>query len=138
MPPFGKTVLTVMEDRVENGRRLLKLFIDSPRDAQDIRLELESGAPVYRARAFGLDVGGADKRWDLRLDTIPFEGGEIEIETEPDQPLRFRVNETSFALPEIPGFQPRPPHMMTQPNRVLDRRYLLPSNRTFSVCTYTL
>lgn len=138
MPPFGKTVLTVMEDRVENGRRLLKLFIDSPRDAQDIRLELESGAPVYRARAFGLDVGGADKRWDLRLDTIPFEGGELEIETDPGQPLRFRVNETSLALPEIPGFQPRPPHMMTQPNRVLDRRYLLPSNRTFSVCTYTL
>jgi hypothetical protein len=137
MPPFGKTVLNVIEDRVEDGRRKIKLFVDSPRDAQEVTLRLESEVPVYRAKAFGLDVEGADKNWDLRLNTVPFEGGEIEIETDPDKPLRFNVRERSYVLPDIPGFQPRPPHMMTEPNRVLDRRDKIPSNHTYSICTYT-
>ncbi len=137
MPPFEKTVLNVLDDRVENGRRILKLFVDSPRDAQEIHLRLAADVPVYRAKALGFELDGAKKRWDLRLDTIPFEGGEVEIETDPGQPLRFEVNETSYGLPDIPGFQPRPAHMMTQPNRVLERRHLLPSNHTFSVCSYT-
>ena len=137
MPSFGGNVLTLLEERVENGRRVVKFLVDSPRDAQEIYLRLESDAPVHRARAFGHDIEGAEQHWDMRFNMIPFEGGELEIETDPGKPLQFRIREVSWELPVIPGFVPRPDHLMTQPNRVLERRRLLPSNRTYSICTQT-
>jgi len=137
MPPFGGNVLTLLEERVENGRRLLKFLVDSPRDAQQIHIRLESDAPVYRAKAFGHEIEGAEKHWDIHFETISSKHGELEIETDPGMPLRFRIREVSWELPGIPGFMPRPEHFMTQPNRVLERRYLLPSNHTYSICTQT-
>ncbi len=137
MPPFYGNVLTLTEERVENGRRLLKFRVDSPRDAQEIYIRLESDVPVYRARAFGHDIGGAKQDWDIHFETLSVKVGELEIETDPGTPLRFRIREVSWELPDIPGFIPRPDHFMTQPNRVLERRYLLPSNHTYSLCTQT-
>ena len=137
MPPFGGNILTLLEERVENGRRLLKFLVDSPRDAQQIHIRLESDAPVYRARAFGHEIEGAEKHWDIHFETISFRDGELEIETDPGKPLRFRIREVSWELPGIPGFVPRPDHFMVQPNRVLERRFLLPSNHTYSICTQT-
>lgn len=137
MPPFGGNVLTLLEERIENGRRWMKFKVDSPRDAREIFLRVTSDAPVYRANAFGLELDGAEKHWDVRFETIPFEGGELELETDPDTPLQFSIREVSYGLPDIPGFVQRPPHLMTQPNRVLERRYLLPSNHTYSLCTQT-
>lgn len=134
--PFGKAVLNVLEDRVEDGRRKLKLFVDSPRDAQAINLFLESEAEVFRAKALGVEMPGAKKDWHLSLQTIPFAGGELELETTPGVPLKFLVREISFSLPDIPDFPPRPAEMMTQPNRRLDRRQELESNHTYSICTY--
>ncbi len=137
MPPFDGNVLTLTEERVENGRRLLKFLVDSPRDAQEIYIRLESDVPVYRARAFGHDIEGAEKNWDIRFETISFTEGELEIETDPGTPLRFRIREVSWELPGLPGFVSRPDHFMTQPNRVLERRYLLPSNHSYSIGTQT-
>lgn len=137
MPSFYGNVLTLLEERVENGRRLLKFRVDSPRDAQEIYIRLESDAPVYRAKAFGHEIEGAKQHCDIHFETISFTDGELEIETDPGTPLRFRIREVSWELPGIPGFVPRPDHFMTQPNRVLERRYLLPSNHTYSLCTQT-
>lgn len=61
-------------------------------------------------------------------------GNERKIEIDPGKPLQFRIREVSWELPGIPGFLPRPDHFMTQPNRVLERCYLLPSNHTYSIC----
>ena len=61
MPPFGKTVLSMVEDRIENGHRLLKLHIDSPRDAQEIHLRMDPDVRVYRAKALGIEIEGAEK-----------------------------------------------------------------------------
>ncbi len=137
MPPFEKLLMKKLEDRVDGDRRKLKLFVDSPRDAQYIRIELTSDARVFAAKALGIPLKGDDKHWRLSLDTIPFGGGEIEIETEPDKPLEFRVREESFTLPEFLDFPPRPDYMMVEPNRVLERRNRVESNRSFSICTYT-
>jgi hypothetical protein len=90
---------------------------------------------VYRAKAFGHEIEGAEKNWDIRFETLSLKNGELEIETDPGKPLQFHIREVSWELPDIPGFVPRPDHFMTQPNRVLERRYLLPSNRTYSICT---
>ncbi|NLV44135.1 MAG: M20/M25/M40 family metallo-hydrolase [Candidatus Hydrogenedentes bacterium] len=137
MPPFDGKVLTLLEERVENGRRLLKFLVDSPRDAQEIHIRLESDVPVYRAKAFGHEIEGAEKNWDIRFETLSSKNGELELETDPGTPIRFHIREVSWELPGIPGFVPRPDHFMVQPNRVLERRYLLPSNHTYSICTQT-
>jgi len=137
MPPFGKTVLHVVEDRIENGRRYLKLFVDSPRDAQEIHLRVMSDVEVFASKVFGIELGGDKRNWHVHLDTVPFEGGELELEVEPGKPVTFEAREVSFALPEVAGFPPRPDDMMCTPNRVLDRRRDLRSNHTYSVCTYT-
>ena len=137
-PSFDKTVLNVIEDRTENGRRYLKLFVDSPRDAQTINVCLKSEANIYSATAFGIAVDGKQGRadWNLTLETITFEGGEIQLETDPSVPLKFVIHETSFCLPEIPGFTPRPAQLMTQTNRRIDRSQHLRSEHCYSVCTY--
>lgn len=137
MPPFAKTVINVLEDRIEDGRRKLKLFVDSPRDAQEIRLHVTSNIEVFASKAHGIDLGAEKKGWHLNLETVPFDGSEIELEVEPRIPLTIEAREISFALPKIEGVPPRPDHMMCTPNRVLDRRRDLRSNHTYSVCTYT-
>ncbi len=142
--PFGKTVLSILEDRVEGNRRFLKLFVDSPRDAQRIDLKLLSDVRVYEAKALGIKVEASHREsretrrrsWELSLDTIPFEGGEIELEVETGKPVEIRVREMSCKLPDLPEFTPRPDDMMTEPNRVLDRRRRLRSNHTFSIATF--
>lgn len=135
LPPFGPTTLTVLEDRVEDGRRKLRLHVDSPRDAQEIALNLVSEVAVYKSKVLGLDVPARKAGWAVYLETIPFEGGEILLETEPGQPLRFLARAVSYKLPEIGGFTPRPDHMMTETNRRLDRSNDLKSSHTYSLCT---
>ncbi|NQT91297.1 MAG: hypothetical protein HQ559_00945, partial [Lentisphaerae bacterium] len=135
-PPFAKTVLRKINDHTENGRRQLKLFVDSPRDAQVIDLRLKSDVQVYGAKVLGIGIEGAKRDWSLSLDTIPFEGGEITLEVEPGKPLKFHVREVSYKLPVLEDFPPRPAWMMTEPNRVLDRSRSLRSNHTFSICTF--
>lgn len=137
MPPFEKAVLKVLDDRVEDGHRKLKLFVDSPRDAQHINIHLKSNVQVFSAKALGIPIEGDEHHWRVNLETIPFEGGEVELETEPDKPLEFLVREESYSIPSLQDFPPRPEHMMVQPNRTLERHSLIESNRSFSLCTYT-
>ncbi|HPO12888.1 MAG TPA: M20/M25/M40 family metallo-hydrolase [Candidatus Hydrogenedentes bacterium] len=137
MPPFEKAVLKVLDDRVEDGRRKLKLFVDSPRDAQHINIHLKSNVQVFSAKALGIPIEGDKHHWRVSLDTIPFEGGEVELETEPDKPLTFLVREESYSIPALQDFPPRPDYMMVEPNRTLERHSRIETNRSFSLCTYT-
>lgn len=135
-PPFGKTILEKRGDSTKDGRRLLTLFVDSPRHARRIELALESDVEVFRAKALGIEIEGGAKNWRLILQIMPCEGGEIELELEPDKPVKFLVREVSFSLPEWNSFPPRPDWMMTEPNRVLDRSKSLKSNHTYSSASY--
>lgn len=143
MPGFGKFVMEKREDTVVDGKRHLKFFIDSQCDAQEVRIHL-SGSEVYAAKLLGHDmkIKRKDDDWDTRLIMMPFEGGELELETEADKPLQFAVHEVVFKLPEnLPNFPPRPDWMMSQTNRrlasVIDRDMTLKSNHTYAVCSYS-
>lgn len=135
-PPFGKTILEKRGDSIKDGHRMLTLFVDSPRHARRIELALESHVEVYRAKALGVEMEGGAKKWRLVLQIMPCEGGEIELELEPDKPVKFSVREVSFSLPEWDALPPRPDWMMTETNRVLDRSKSLNSNHTYSSVTY--
>jgi hypothetical protein len=136
--PFEALKLNVLEDVTENGRRKLRLHVDSPRDAQEIQLILQSEVEVFSAKAFGHDIEPKRKEWRLHLQTIPFEGGELVLEVEAGKPLRFLAREVSFKFPEGLEHPPRPDWMMTQTNRRLDRSQDLRSSHTYSIATIEL
>ncbi len=135
-PPFGKTVLEKRSDGVADGHRKLTLFVSSPRAAQLIDLILQSPVEVFSAKVFGVELDGGSKDWQVSLDTMPAEGGEIELELAPNVPARFLVREVSFSLPAFTDFPPRPDWMMTETNRALDRHKSVGSNHTYSSATF--
>lgn len=139
-PNFGKFVMEKREDTIVDGKRHLKFFIDSPSDAQELSIQL-AGAEVYRSTLLGHEMNMRGNDWNVRLFMLPFEGGELELETEPGKDLLFAVHEVAFKLPDnLPNFQPRPDWMMSQTNRRLDHLTepgkSLKSNHTYSICTY--
>lgn len=136
--PFGKPVMAVVADRIENGRRILDMHIDSTRDSLYFNLRVTSDAPVYAAHAAGIDLKSDKNHWNARFEMMPRPGIDLHIETDPGAPLIFEVNEKSYGVPEFPGFQPRPDWMATEPNRTLDHRRPLRSEHTFSTCTIDL
>lgn len=136
--PFGKLQLTVLKDETTGDRRTLQIHVDSQFDAQQIHLQLEPGVQVYAATALGLRLRGAESGWQVSLDTIPYDGGLIELEVEAGKPLVFKSHEAAYELPELPGFIPRPDWMMTQTNRVLFRNRAIQSNHTYAIGTHTI
>ena len=138
MPPFGKTEIEVMSDRIEDGRRILECRLNSPRDAQRLRLRVVSDIEVYGASILGHDLPGAEQEWNAYFQILPREGADLRIEVAPDAPLRIHAHELSFKLPDFPDFEPRPTHMMPEPNRRLDRSRSLESEYTYSIATVDL
>lgn len=136
--PFGKLALTVLKDEVMDGRRKLQIHVESPLHAQQIHLRLEPGVAVYSASALGIPLKGKKNGWWVSLDTIPYEGGLLELEVEAGKPLVFKTREVAYQLPEIPGFIPRPDWMMTQTNRVLFRNRAIQSNHTYAIGTQVI
>lgn len=138
MPPFGKAELDVLRDRIEEGRRVLDCRLNSPRDAQRLSMRVVSDTEIFGVSILGHDLPGAAKDWNARFEILPREGADLRIEAEANTPLQFSIHEVSFSLPPFPDFTPRPPHMMPEPNRRLDRRRSLHSEYTYSITTLDL
>lgn len=136
--PFGKLKLDVLSDEVVDGRRTLRLHLDSLQNAQEIRLRLEPGVEVFRAKVLGIELDPKKEGWNVLIETIPYEGGIIELEVEAGKPVVFKSREVAYQLPELEGFIPRPDHMMTQSNRVLFRDRAIQSNHTYAIGTHEI
>lgn len=137
MPPFEKPSISILEDTVKDGRRMLTCKFYTPRGSQRIRLHVVSDAPVHRAEVLGHELPGAKKNWDLSLEIPPREGFELRLETAPDVPLKITVREDAFELPKFPDFVPRPEDTAPEPNRTLIRLPLA-SEHTYSIATVDL
>ena len=138
MPPFGKPVLEVLSDRVEDELRILECRLDSPRDAQRLSLRVVSDTEVFGASILDQELPGAAKDWSARFEILPREGATLRLEVEPNMPLRIAIHETSFTLNNLPEYQPRPAHMMPEPNRRLDRSRSMESDYLYSIATIDL
>ncbi len=138
MPPFAQTAIEVLEDRIENGRRIIEGTLNSPRDAQRLWLRMTSDTRVYSASILGHELDGAERHWDAYFALLPREGARLRLEVEPDAPVVFSIREESYGLPEFPDFMSRPPHMMAEPNRRPDRSRSLHSEFTYSIGTIDL
>lgn len=137
LPPFSRPVLEVRDDRLEGSRRILLCRLNSPRDAQRVWLHAVSGR-VYSAEILGHELDGAQRDWQARFDLLPREGADLRLEVQPGTPLVISVREQSFELPELAVITPRPPHLIPEPNRRMDRSRALHSDFTYSIATIDL
>jgi hypothetical protein len=130
--------VSVLEDRADNGGRLLHLRVNSPRQAAIMSIFVD--ATVQRAVVNGKLVReGAEqsestpgKRWTLHYCAPPAEGIELTLSLKSIGPVSVIVVDESRGLPELPGsvYQPRPDHTISSP--------VLPSDLTFVRKTFTL
>jgi hypothetical protein len=107
---------------VNGDVRTLRLRVTSPRQAQVMAIYLDSQAEVLSAQVNGKQVAdnaipaSAERRnqWNMRYYGVPAEGFELVAEIKTTQPLKIRLVDQSYELPQLPGqsFTPRPPDMI--------------------------
>jgi hypothetical protein len=110
--------LTMLDDsKKENGVRVLRLHVDSPRRAPTLVLSLDSAADVLHTFVNGREDGanpppsrGGPRNWGLEYYAAPEEGIDLTLELLADEPIKLKVMDVTYGLPEIPGrtFTPRP------------------------------
>jgi hypothetical protein len=138
--PFAKPEFKVVNDTIENGRRVVDVHLKMPRYTLDTWIKLVSDTHIHSAEMLGHELKGGGKDWTSRIQTIPREGVDIRFVTEPRKPLTFLIRERTYGVPEFPDVvEPRPAWMATEPNRTLDHRSRpLRSEHTFSTGTFAL
>ena len=110
--------VTLLDDRKkENGVRVLRMRVESPRQAPTLVLSLDSAADVLHTfvdgrqdEAKALPTRGGPRRWGLEYYALPGEGIELTLELLSEEPVKLKVTDVTYGLPDIPGktFTPRP------------------------------
>lgn len=107
--------ITVLSDSKINGNRTLRLRVASRREAPFISVYITSDSEFERAAVGDTPVSRKlGNRLGLTYEALPKEGVEITLETRSAEPLKIRVMDVSFGLPELAGqsFKPRPSNMI--------------------------
>jgi hypothetical protein len=110
--------VSVLSDGTSDGVRATRLRIVSPRRAASVSVFVEG--QVISAEVGGKAVGadapaaanGPAGRWNLLYWAPPAEGIELNLKTRQTGPLNVRVVDKSYGLESLPGFAPRPPHLI--------------------------
>jgi hypothetical protein len=120
----------LLADERGDGMRTLRLHIASPRQANLVTIYVDSKADFVMKSLNGKVVdsdhlpGAAERKnfWSLRYYALPPEGIELVAETKTSEPLKMRVVDQSFGLPEIQGraFAARADTMIPPPLLVTD------------------
>jgi hypothetical protein len=110
--PLAPPLVETLGDEREGDERRLRLRLTSPRAAAVMSLHLPPDVEVLAARVAGRDAG-AGRSWALRFWGLTPEGVELELRLRGAAPLRARLLDLSFGLPEGPG--PRPADTMPTP-----------------------
>ena len=106
---FAPPRFEVLEDRVRQGRRELRLHLWSPRAAPFVSLLLEDGAGQMVATIDGAAVAAGDTtfldysaaHWHVDVLGMPAAGVTVTLNVDAGAPLRFRVVDLSYGLPPV-------------------------------------
>lgn len=107
--------LQVVEDRIADGVRSLKLRILSKRQAPVLILNVRAEGETIAATVNGKSNGGKlENQWGFEYLGLPEEGIELGMQVKSTAPIKIRVADQTYGLPEIQGmtFKPRPDSMM--------------------------
>jgi hypothetical protein len=112
---------TLLDDTTRDGRRTLRVRVTSPRRAQRLTIHSDPSVRLIAATIDGkaaLDpAASAERPWSLRYEGVPAEGVELTLVTPAERPLRFKLVDHSYGLPDVPGFSytPRPAGLIATP-----------------------
>jgi Peptidase family M28 len=119
MPPEA---VLLDDQKRSDGVRVLRLHVTSPRRAQIVRMILDSDAKVLQATVNGnrdAEARGALspvqlQRWELSYFGMPEQGIEVTLELQASSPVKLRVIDQSYGLPQLPerAIQPRPDYII--------------------------
>jgi hypothetical protein len=117
--------VTLLDDaKKENGVRVLRMRLESPRQAPTLYLWLDSAADVQRTFVDGREDEakeprgrGGKRRWGLEYYALPEQGFELTLELTSAEPVKLKVSDITFGLPEAPGvsFTARPEGIIPAP-----------------------
>jgi len=87
--------------------RNLKLRVTSPRGAPSVRVYLDPGVEVLKAVVEGkvVDHDGASQRWGINYQALPPEGIELSLQLRSHEPVKIRVMDQSYELPQLSASQ---------------------------------
>lgn len=118
--PLTPPTAAVVDDRRDGDRRVVKLHLSSPRDADALLMrlpaELKISSIVVNGRSHDIDASGESRAaWLLRYNAPPPEGVEIELHMETPRPFTLWLADRAYGLPEMPGktYRPRPAEMIS-------------------------
>ncbi|HET6978699.1 MAG TPA: M20/M25/M40 family metallo-hydrolase [Pyrinomonadaceae bacterium] len=121
--------IVVLNDQNSGGVRLLRLRITSTRLAPLLFLYVDSKAEFLSMMVNGtrLDPGNSTmlrnnkQVWNMQYVAPPAEGVEVALEFKAQEPLKIRVVDQSYSLPEIPNLTiARPDNTIPSPNALSD------------------
>lgn len=129
----------VIEDVVRDGVRNLRVLVRSQRRAPVMSVYEESNSEIV-----GISLGGKRmensrltpdagnrRKWGLRYYALPPEGVELTFEVKMSQPIKLRLVDYSYHLPDTQAasYRPRPEHMMPAMTSFTDASFV---SKTFS------
>lgn len=97
--------IVVLNDQKSGEVRQLRLRITSTRMAPVLSFYVDSKAEFLSSMVNGkrLDRGDNKQKWNMRYVAPPPEGVEVALEFKAQEPLKIRVVDQSYSLPEIPN-----------------------------------
>lgn len=138
---FAQPAIDVLSDTVEGDRRVLLLLVRSPRQAGEIMVRGEAGAPVYAAALEGVPLGtddgnpqnGGEEHWAATFRGLSEAGVELRLKV-PLGPLKLTALEQSFGVLPVNGVtMPELPANMISRNNVMKFWEPFKSDAVFSL-----
>jgi hypothetical protein len=109
--PLEAPQLELLDDKSNDGVRTLHLRLTSVRRANVLTVFLDSKVKVLRATVNGKLIDSDNtpalqsftNRWVLRYYGPPAEGIDVNVEVKTSEPLKIRLLDQSYGLPQLPG-----------------------------------
>lgn len=133
--------LTLLENKVEQDSRTVKMHIQSTRAAPYLNLFFSPGSGMTAANVSGIEVEGfenlgesaAKNWWRWRYYGLPKEGIDLTLQLDSSKSFDVQLLDVSYALPDFGNdvLKPRPEYMMPHRYRFTDmtlvrKRFTIP------------
>jgi peptidase M28-like protein len=131
--PLVAPDIKLLDDKSVAGTRTLRMHITSPREAPaltfyaDSRMEIVSAQVNGKRMSVKSSVSGARKdSWSMRYYAVPLEGIDLTMELKAFEPVKIRVVDQSYQLPQVTGrpSAPRPADIISAPYRHTDSTFV--------------
>jgi len=110
--------LQVVGDSTGPDGRTLTVHVSMPERPMWMKVRLVSDNTVHSATAFGQQLKGGGKNWQMSFRGLPREGADLTLKINAGAPLVLEVVPELLGLPALPGVPARPGHMAVEPNTI--------------------